>query len=131
MSNVGVSGSYSVFFWVMAIIVTAVAAVASGGIGILIFPFLIWHKLAVVNRTKILFEDNTNRLTFQRGRWLVKDDDVVPVKAIDNVKLNRSLLGKIFGWCDILIETRSEAYKIKNVSTKQAEKFREAFLALA
>lgn len=130
MSNVNVAGSYGVFFWISAIIWTTVVAVFTAGFGILLFPILVWYKKMVVNRTKIIFENDTNKLTFQRGRWLVKDDDVVPVRAIDNVKLNRSLMGKIFGWCDILIDTRSETYKIKYVSTKAAEQFRDAFLAL-
>lgn len=130
MSNVNVAGSYSWFFWINSVVITAIAAALSGGIGIILFPIMVWYKRMVINRTKIIFENDTNRLTFQRGRWFVKDDDVVPVKAIDNVKLNRSIMGKIFGWCDILIETRSETYKIKYVSSKEAEKFRDQFLSL-
>ncbi|WP_245290258.1 MULTISPECIES: PH domain-containing protein [unclassified Shinella] len=129
MSNVGVSMSFSIFYWCAALIWTTLAAIATGGVGILLFFVFLWRKVAVINRTKIIFENNTNRLTVQHGRWFIKDDDVVPVKAIDNVKLNRSILGKIFGWCDIMIETRSEAYVIKYVSTRMAETFRNDFLA--
>lgn len=127
-SDVGVSRSYSIFYWVNALLLTTIIAALTAGIGVFLFPIVVWYKLAVINRTKVMFEDSTNMLIFQRGRWFVKDDDIVPVKAIDNVKLNRSILGKIFGWCDISIETRSEVYSIKYVSTRQAERFRLAFL---
>lgn len=131
MSNVGVSRAYTFFFWLNAIVWSLLLGTATAGVGFLLLPVLAWYKVAVINRTKILFENETKRFVFQRGRWFVKDDDVVPVKAVDNVKLNRSITGKIFGWCDIQVETRSETYKIKYVATAAAEQFREAFLAMA
>lgn len=120
-SDVTVSRAYSVFYWLMALALT----VATYG---LILPFAIWYKLAVINRTKIIFNEGTKAMTFQRGRWFVKDDDRVPVRAIDNVKLDRSILGKLFGWANITVETRSERYRIKHIGTAQAEQFRERFL---
>ena len=131
MNNVGVAGAYSLFYWVNSVLWTAIITPFTAGIGIALLPILFWYKKAVINRTKIIFENDTKRFIFQRGRWFVKDDDVVPVKAVDNVKLNRSITGKIFGWCNIQIETRSETYKINYVATKEAEAFREAFLARA
>ena len=127
--DVCISRAYSIFFWINAILVTMIASVLSAGIGILLFPLFVWYKLAVLNRTKIEYLTGDNKLTFFTGRWFVRDDDVVPLKAIDNVKLNRSLPGKIFGWADIIIETRSENYRINCVATKTAQSFRDRFLA--
>lgn len=126
--GVGVSKNYSMFYWINATLWALIIAIPSGGIGLLLFPVLLWYKKAVINRTKIIFDNAQKRFIFQRGRWFVKDDDVVPVKSVDNVKLNRSISGKIFGWCNIEVETRAEKYKIKYVSTKAAERFRESFL---
>lgn len=131
MSNVGVARAYSVFFWINALLWTAIIAVLTAGLGMFLLPFLAWYKWRVINRTKIVFEQDTNRIKFQRGRWFVLDDDIIPVKSIDNVKLNRSVLGRIFGWCDIDAATRVERYRIRHVSTRSAEAFRLAFLAQA
>ena len=50
----------------------------------------------------------------------------MPISATDNVKLERSLLGKIFGWRVITIETGSESYSLSYVSTNEAGAFRKA-----
>ncbi|MBL0372604.1 PH domain-containing protein [Rhizobium sp. KVB221] len=128
-SNVEISGAYSVFFWLNAIFWTVLISIPTLGAGLLLILIFLWYKKAVLNRTKIIFTNGTKLFTAQKGRWFVKDDDVVPVKAVDNVKIDRSILGKIFGWCDIIIETRSEAYRIRHVNSKRAERFRKAFLA--
>lgn len=129
ITKVRVAGAYSVFFWINAIIWTVILAALTMGVGLLLFPILLWRKIAVINRTGIDYSDDAKSFTFYRGRWFVRDDDTIPVKSIDNVKINRSLSGKIFGWCDVLVETRAEAYKIAHVTTRNAERFRQAFLA--
>ena len=127
--KVGVASSYSFFFWIAWSIIPVAAVMQTGEplILIVLLP-LFWYKRAVVNRNRILFETGSNSITCEHGRWFVKDDDLVPISAIDNVKLDRSLLGKIFGWCVITIETRSESYSLSHVSTNEAEAFRKALL---
>ena len=94
-----------------------------------LLPVFIWHKKAVVNRNRILFEEDAHSVTVHHGRWFVLDDDIVQISAIDHIKLNRSVLGKIFGYCDLTLETRSEIYQLKDVSTRQAEAFRDTILS--
>jgi len=127
-SDVTVARAYSIFYWINALLISSLVAVVTPGVGIFLLAIFAWHKMAVVNRTKIIFEDSTKFMTFQIGRWFVKDDDRVPVNAIDNLKLNRSVPGKIFGWVEISVETRSENYRIPYVDTKKAEQFRDRFL---
>ena len=142
-SNVDLSKAYTIWFWFTHIVACLVlgslfgAATENSGTAILVVfilttPPTIWYKKAVLNRTKIIFENGTNKVTYQRGRWFVRDEDIIPVKSIDNVKLDRSLLGKILGYCHMSLETRgNEPYKLKAVSTKQAERFRDAFIEMA
>lgn len=127
--KVGVAISYSIFFWIVWIIISVVIGTFTAGLGLLILLPSFWYKKAVVNRNRILFETGSKSITCEHGRWFVKDDDLVPISAIDNVKLDRSLLGKIFGWCVITIETRSESYSLSYVSTNEAEAFRKALLS--
>ena len=127
--KVGVAISYSIFFWIVWIIISVVIGTFTSGLGLLILLPSFWYKKAVVNRNRILFETGSKSITCEHGRWFVKDDDLVPISAIDNVKLDRSLLGKIFGWCVITIETRSESYSLSYVSTNEAEAFRKALLS--
>ena len=127
--KVGIASSYTFFFWIAWIIVSAAIAAVTAGLGLILLLPLFWHKRAVVNRNRLLFEPGSNNITCEHGRWFVKDDDLVPISAIDNVKLDRSLLGKIFGWCVITIETRSESYSLSHVSTNEAEAFRKAILS--
>lgn len=127
--KVGIASSYTFFFWIAWIIVSAAIAAVTAGLGLILLLPLFWYKRAVVNRNRILFETGSNSITCEHGRWFVKDDDLVPISAIDNVKLDRSLLGKIFGWCVITIETRSESYSLSHVSTNEAEAFRKALLS--
>ena len=127
--KVGVAISYSIFFWIVWIIISVVIGIFTSGLGLLILLPSFWYKKAVVNRNRILFETGSKSITCEHGRWFVKDDDLVPISAIDNVKLDRSLLGKIFGWCVITIETRSESYSLSYVSTNEAEAFRKALLS--
>lgn len=146
--SVEVSPGFSVWYWIG----TVGYALFLAGVALLVSHFLVrpehkllailiavpliatmfgnsvWRKLAVINRTKITYGDDATKLVFHRGRYFVKDEDAVPLRAIDNVKLNRSLLGKVFGWCDLSLETRSEGYEIPYVSSKQAEIFRKEFL---
>lgn len=127
--KVGIASSYSIFFWTLWIVIAVVIGIFTAGVGaLLILLPSFWYKRAVVNRNRILFETDSNSITCEHGRWFVKDDDLVPISAIDNVKLDRSLLGKIFGWCVITIETRSESYSLSHVSTNEAEAFRKALL---
>ena len=127
--KVGVAISYSIFFWIVWIIISVVIGTFTSGLGLLILLPSFWYKKAVVNRNRILFETGSKSITCEHGRWFVKDDDLVPISAIDNVKLDRSLLGKIFGWCVITIETRSESYSLSYISTNEAEAFRKALLS--
>lgn len=127
--KVGIASSYSIFFWTVWIVIAVGICAFAGALGLLILLLPFWYKRAVVNRNRILFETGSNSITCEHGRWFVKDDDLVPVSAIDNVKLDRSLLGKIFGWCVIMIETRSESYSLSYVSTNEAEAFRKALLS--
>lgn len=141
-SNVNTSGAYTVYYWVSTLLSCffigfLLAGFNEGHLAFLFLPFFIilplsvWHKKAVVNRTKIIFENASNKITYQRGRWFVKDEDVIPVKAVDNVKIDRSVLGKIFGFCSMSLETKgSEPYALKGVSTKEAEGFRDAFIEM-
>lgn len=127
--KVSIASSYTFFFWIAWIIVSAAIAAVTAGLGLILLLPLFWYKRAVVNRNRILFETDSNSITCEHGRCFVKDDDLVPISAIDNVKLDRSLLGKIFGWCVIAIETRSESYSLSHVSTNEAETFRKALLS--
>lgn len=128
--DVSVAPAFSIFYWIFWLPLVAAVTIFTLGVGTLLLPLLAWYKMAVVNRTRIRFERGSNRFTFERGRWFVKDDDVVTVKSVDNVKLDRSLPGKMFGWCNIQVETRSEMYQINNVSTVQAERFRRLILEM-
>ena len=127
--KVGIASSYSIFFWTVWIVIAVGIWAFAGALGLLVLLLPFWYKRAVVNRNRILFETGSNSITCEHGRWFVKDDDLVPISAIDNVKLDRSLLGKIFGWCVIMIETRSESYSLSYVSTNEAEAFRKALLS--
>ena len=127
--KVGIASSYSIFFWIVWIVIAVGICAFAGGLGLLVLLLPFWYKRAVVNRNRILFETGSQSITCEHGRWFVKDDDLVPISAIDNVKLDRSLLGKIFGWCVIMIETRSESYSLSYVSTNEAEAFRKALLS--
>ena len=124
MTEVRVGQSYSVFFWLNAVFWSIITA----GIALPVIVLLAIYKFRVINRSKIQFSNGARAIKFLRGRWFVRDDDMIPVSAVDNVKLDRSILGRIFGWCDILFETRSETYRLRYVSTKQAEQFRDMFL---
>ena len=117
MIEVGVARGYSIFFWTAWIICI---------LGILLLPILLWYKKAVVNRSRIRFKAGSDRVTVEHGRWFVKDEDTVPVSAIDNIKLDHSVLGKMAGWCDITVVTRSEEYHIPYVSASSAKRFRAA-----
>lgn len=127
--KVGIASSYTFFFWIVWIVIAVGICAFAGGLGLLILLLPFWHKRAVVNRNRLLFEPGSKSITCEHGRWFVKDDDLVPISAIDNVKLDRSLLGKLFGWCVITIETRSESYSLSHVSTNEAEAFRKALLS--
>ena len=123
--KVSVSTAYSVFFWVKWITISVVLSPFTLGLSLLLLPFLFWYKQAVVNRSKFLFETGGKTITCEHGRWFVLDDDIVQVSAIDNIKLNRSGLGKLFGWCHMTIESRSASYALACVATAEAEAFRK------
>ena len=131
-TNVDLSTAYTVFYWlidgiVLFFIMLVISGLGSPGgawlVGCIIVLIKIWYKKAVLNRTKIFYEKGAKQITFQRGRWFVRDEDFIPIKAIDNIKLDRSLPGKIFGFCTLRLATRgNEPYLLKGPSTKQAEK---------
>lgn len=118
--NVRIATVFSVFYWIVW-----------GGLSLLFvitFPIVAWYYFAVVRRKRFEFREGDNRITYVKGGWFVSDDDSLPLRAIDNVKIDRSLLGAIFGWCTIRLETRSENYKLSGVSQSQSQSFRTAIL---
>ena len=139
-TNVESSTAYSVFYWLSHVIfclfiMLGIAGFGSAG-GAWLFGFIVtlsslWYKKAVLNRTKIFYEKGTNKILYQTGRYFVRDEDFIPIKSIDNIKMDRSLPGKIFGFCTLRLETQgNEPYLLKGISTKQAEEFRDAIFEL-
>ena len=136
-TNVNLSTAYTVSYWLWNVLFIMLVVVVLGLteeawlVGFILTLLSIWHKKAVVNRTKIFYEKGANKLTFQTGRWFVRDEDFIPIKAIDNIKMDRSLPGKLLGFCTLRLETHgNEPYLMKGPSTKQAEKFRDAIFEL-
>ena len=118
---VGPARAYSVFYWIMALIISAPFMLTP-------LPLFAWYKLAVINRTRAIYRMGDRAITFHRGRLFVRDEDTIPITAIDNVKLDRSVLGNIFGWVNMLFMTRADVYKIGHVSRDEAVRFRNIFL---
>lgn len=104
---------YTVWFWV----IWSVPCIC-----ILPFPFVYWYKIRVLNRSYIALKEGT--LHLYQGRWFVLDDDVVYVKAIDHIKIDRSLMGYFFGWCSIVITTRNGTFSYKYMDLHAAEAVR-------
>ena len=129
MHTVSVATSYSVAFWAVWGVILIVLIGLTAGAALLLLPFLFWYKQAVINRNQFLLEKGAKRMMVKHGRWFVVDDDRVAISAIDNIKLNRSMFGAIFGWCTIVVETRSEVYPLAHASSKEATAFREVILA--
>ena len=137
-SNVDLSTAYTVFFWLIHVIICLFILLVgydeTVGAWLLVFIVTLlhtWQKKAVLNRSKIFYEKGANTITVQTGRYFVRDEDIIPIKAIDNIKMDRSLPGKIFGFCTLKLMTRgNEVYKMRGPSTKQAEKFRDAISKL-
>jgi len=120
--------AYSVFFWISAVFWSLLIGAVTAGLGLLLFPFFIWYKLAVINRTRAFYRPGEKAIIFHRGRWFVRDEDAIPVKSIDNIKLDKSVLGNIFGWVNIRFMTRSDDYRIKYVDRNEAMRFRNVFI---
>ena len=118
---VGPAPAYSFLYWVGAIVLSALLAFVP-------LPFFAWYKFAVINRTRAIYRMGDRAVTFHRGRLFVRDEDTIPISAIDNVKLDRSVPGKIFGWVNMFFMTRSDVYRIDHVDYDEAVRFRNIFL---
>lgn len=122
--TVGVATSSTVIYWLFWLLLIVI----SMGLALIIFPISLIYRLRVTNRTRLVYDENSNRVRYTRGRLFTLDDDVIPVRSIDNVKIDRTVLGSLFGWCNLEIYTRAEKYRLTQVSKQDAEAFREAFL---
>ena len=123
--EVGPAGAYTVFYWIRSALVTTVVAIPTMGLGLILLPVFLWHKKAVINRTKIMVGEGARHADFKHGRWFIADEDQIPLKSIDNIKVDHSILGKIFGWCTLVLETRSENYELRHVCKASAKEFKD------
>lgn len=118
---VGPAPAFSILYWLGAIVFSALFA-------FLPMPFLAWYKLAVINRTRAIYRVGDRAVTFHRGRLFVRDEDTIPISAIDNIKLDYTVPGKVFGWVNMFFMTRTDVYRIDHVSSEDAVRFRNIFL---
>lgn len=111
--EVRVAKAYTVWFWILYFIPS---------LFIIPYFFIYWYKYRVVNRNYIELYPKT--LHLYQGRWFVADDDVVYTSAVDHIKVDRSILGYIFGWCTLVITTRSGQFTYKYMDMKASESLR-------
>lgn len=111
--EVRVAKAYTVWFWILYFIPS---------LFIIPYFFIYWYKYRVVNRNYIELYPKT--LHLYQGRWFVADDDVVYTSAVDHIKVDRSILGYIFGWCTLVITTRSGQFIYKYMDMKASESLR-------
>jgi len=67
--EVGPAGAYTAFYWIRTALVTTVVAIPTMGMGLILLPVFVWHKKAVVNRTKIVVGEGDRHVKFQHGPW--------------------------------------------------------------
>ena len=111
--EVKVAKPYSFIFWILYLIPSLL---------ILPFPIIYWYKKRVIDRNYIELYPKTIHL--YQGRWFVADDDVVYTTAVDHIKIDRTILGYIFGWCTLIISTRSGQFTYKYMDMETSELLR-------
>lgn len=111
--EIRIAKAYTVFFWCLYLLPSLL---------IIPFPFIYWYKKRVVDRNYI--ELYTKTLHLYQGRWFVCDDDVVYTNAVDHIKIDRSILGYIFGWCTLIITTRNGQFIYDYMDMKNCESLR-------
>ena len=107
-------GRMSVFIFIIRILFDILAM--SIGIG---FIWLIRDLIAFYN-TRLTI--TSNRISEHTGLINTVDVDS-PLNKINNVKVEQSLLGKIFNYGTIYVYTSSNVHKFKNIS--KANEFKE------
>ncbi|NRA86449.1 MAG: PH domain-containing protein [Rhizobiales bacterium] len=127
--NIEIAPKYLKFVKI-AVILWSIILLPVFGLGLILFLIYFSYKKRILNRTKIVFSVEERIVKFYKGGWFVVDDDTIPINSIDNIKLDRSLIGNLYNSVGITIETRSEKYKLPYVSAQQAEEFRKAFIEL-
>lgn len=111
--EVRIAKAYTIFFWILYCIPS---------LFILPYIFIYWYKVRVINRNYIELYPKT--LHLYQGRWFVADDDVVYTNAVDHIKIDRSVMGYIFGWCTLVITTRNGQFVYHYMNMKDSEALR-------
>lgn len=84
--------------------------------------------LRAIKRNALEFDGE--KITLTIGRIFVVDDEMLPLSSVSSILLDKSLVGRILGYCTIRIITRaSNAIVMHNASEKQATAFRDKVMS--
>lgn len=84
--------------------------------------------LRAIKRNALEFDGE--KITLTIGRIFVVDDEMLPLSSVSSILLDKSLVGRILGYCTIRIITRaSNAIVMHNASEKQAIAFRDKIMS--
>ncbi len=93
-----------------------------------IFSLSLWYFLVYKQNSITL---TTRRLTQTRGNILTRNETSIDLSKISNIVVNRSALGSLLGYGDIVVESAgTDSSEISFVGMERPEKLRDAVFDL-
>lgn len=94
-------------------------------IGIFIFLYK-WY----VMKNEIIILTNKRIIGSLNPQLITKDKIELPLPSIDNLQEDETILGNLFGWVDLKIESRSASYTQRQVTKESVRNFKKQFYEL-
>ena len=94
--------------------------------GCITFGGYVLYK-ALLNPYKLLILTDRRIIGSVKPRLLTKDRVDLAHAAIDNLREDETIMGNLFGWVAITIESRSQSYTLTMVSKGSAKRFKQQF----
>lgn len=90
---------------------------------------LFLYKLHII-KNEVIIITNKRIIGSVSPKLFTKDKIEMPLKNVDNIKEDETILGNIFGWTAIRIETRSASYVQRQVTKDSVKALKNKFYEL-
>ena len=98
-------------------------------LGICTLGLLFLYKLHII-KNEVIIITNKRIIASVSPKLFTKDKIELTLKGVDNIREDETLLGNIFGWTAIQIETRSDSYAQRQITKDSMKALRNKFYEL-